>query len=91
MENDPLDLKGGTDFGHFPHPLGCSCAHPRPLSWKSVLWVVIAPLTPPSNSVSPELNACPLHVMGELWPLTPVPGRGGSLTAAPSHDATRRH
>lgn len=63
---------------------------PRSLvpSWKSVLWVVISPLTPPSSSVSPELNACPRHGMGELWPLAPVPG-GGSLTAALSRDATR--
>lgn len=24
MEKHPLDLQGGTDLGHFPHPLGCS-------------------------------------------------------------------
>ena len=64
-----------------PSPGVLVCPSPPPRSsvpsWKSVLWVVIAPLTPPSNSASPELNACPLHMTGELWPLAPVPGRGG--------------
>lgn len=65
-----------------PSPGVLVCPSPPPRSsvpsWKSVLWVVIAPLTPPSNSASPELNACPLHMTGELWPLAPVPGPGGT-------------